>query len=66
MKNTKEKNPRVMVEEDFIRRYQKMNKNGIWSDHIKLMKARLKILKQIVKLDLKNEKIKIRIINSWR
>jgi len=53
LNNTKEKNPRVMVEEDFIKRYQKMNKNGMWSDHIKLMKARLKILKQMVKLELK-------------
>ena len=56
MKATKEKDPRIKLEEDFIKRYQENNQNGRWSDRIKLMKARLKISKQLIKLELKYER----------
>ena len=64
MKATKEKDPRIKLEEDFIKRYQENNQNGIWSDRIKLMKARLKISKQLIKLDSKDKKMEIQLRNS--
>ena len=64
MKATKEKDPRIKLEEDFIKRYQENNQNGRCSDRIKLMKARLKILKQLIKLDSKDKKMEIQLRNS--
>ena len=64
MKATKEKDPRIKLEEDFIKRYQENNQNGRWSDRIKLMKARLKISKQLIKLDSKDKKMEIQLRNS--